>query len=617
MKFNIPQQTTPAANATPAHPRKLKKVLAALPNSNMGELTKQTFMILRDLNRQTMPNKQRLEDLEMIRVHARNIFDNLKKYFINRTLPLPDKSQKIVNLNQSILQELVYGYEIIIHEAANNIDTKIDDKTLSISACRALNYLSEMLLRTSEVYAPCPNNLWYDAHQLYVFAESRNLTDMVVLDNEKTPEKQTIENNYKQILLFSLARPISLRQRDSERVYQELFEWSKYSEIRREASENQVDQVFSVHINEDSAPHYLTKTDLAEDVVIRTLDASRLVDHVKGLIEAQSAKKQKLAVGDDIPLETLNTLVYSWGVSAKRRFSRAYRQGHINVAIGLTRTTRAIHDSLKPDEPAVTNNPGNMRTPANYLRTSASRKQDPDFTLERISTSDDDSRYMTNADAGADENNSWDMVAKGRALTETYDKEQKFENEDKFKQRQQDADSHWEVVNISPGGYCLRWNSDDTSKAQIGELIALQEYDAKNNFEWRVGVIRWMQFTHEHGLEIGVQVISPKVIAATAQRMNRPTEVPFECLMLPEMKVLNQASSIILPSHAFKANDKLIVRILDSKTKITLGETKEHTGSFTQFTYNNTEVDQRIKKQVKKEEATKNKDDFDELWSSL
>jgi hypothetical protein len=56
---------------------------------------------------------------------------------------------------------------------------------------------------------------------------------------------------------------------------------------------------------------------------------------------------------------------------------------------------------------------------------------------------------------------------------------------------------------------------------------------------------------------------------------------------------------------------------MENKLNITLSETKEHTGSFTQFTYENTEVDKRIKKQVKKEEATKNKDDFDELWSSL
>ena len=609
MKFNIPEQKTPSADATPNHPRKLKKVLSALPNSNMGELTKQTFLILRDLNRQSMPNKQRLENLEMIRVLARNIFDNLKKYFINRTLPLPDKSQKIVNLNQSILQELVYGYEIIIYEAANNIDTKIDDKTQSIAACRAINYLSEMLLRSSEVYAPCPKHLWYDAHQLYAFAESRNLTEITVIDNEKEPEKLTIENCYKQMVLFALARPIALRQRDSERVFKELYQWSKYSIIQRDASEKLIDNVFSMRIHEDSPPNYLAKADLAEDVTIRTLDASKLVTHVKSLIDEQSAKKQKLAVGDDLPLETLNALVLSWGISAKRRFSRAERHGHINVSIGLSRTAKAIRESFKSDT--------TFDTKSGFVRTSASTKQDPDFTLETINRSDEDAGYLTHTEVGADANNSWDMVAKGRTLTDTYANEQKFANDDKIKQRQLSADSHWEVVNISAGGYCLRWNSDDTSKAQIGELIALQEFDANNNFEWRVGVIRWMQFTQENGLEIGVQVVSPKVAAATAQRVNRPKEIPFECLMLPGVKALNQSSSILLPSHAFKTNDKLIVQILENKINITLGETKEHTGSFTQFTYKNTEVDKRIKKQVKKEEATKNKDDFDELWTSL
>jgi len=178
-------------------------------------------------------------------------------------------------------------------------------------------------------------------------------------------------------------------------------------------------------------------------------------------------------------------------------------------------------------------------------------------------------------------------------------------------------EEHWEIVNISAGGYCLRWNSDDTSKAQIGELISLQEFDANSNFEWRIGVIRWMQFTPENGLEIGVQVISPKVTTANAQRVNRPKEAPFDCLMLPGIKALQQPPSTILPSHAFKPGDKLVVQIMENKLDITLGETKEHTGSFTQFSYNNTETDQRIKKQAKKEEASKKRDDFDELWSSL
>jgi len=611
MRLNLPERNSPTAGSSPSNPRRLKKVLSTLPNANMGELTRQTFQILRDQNRQLMPNKHRLENLEMLRELARNIFNNLNKYFINRTLPLPDKSQKIINLNQSILRELINGYEIIAYDAANNIDTNVDDEILSIAICRAINYLSEIFLRSSEVYAPCPKNLWFDVHQLYAFAESRNLTGNIVIDTENKQEKTTIENCYKQILLFALARPITLRQSDSERVFKKLYEWSQYASIQHDVSEELIDNIFCMRINEDSAPGYLSKNDLADDVAIRLLNADKLVNHVEAIITQQNRQKQKLAIGDTIPVETLKVLVNAWAENAKRQYSRADRQGQINVAIGLKLAVETIHASFQKDE--------EVDTKPDFIRTAASAKQDPDFTLQSIvtETGKREQGYMTHNEAGGIENNSWDMVAKGRALTDTYANEKKFLNEGQLNLNQPKSDSHWAIVNISAGGYCLRWHSDDTSKAQIGELIALQEFDSTNNFEWRIGVIRWMQNTQKDGLEIGVQTISPKVIAATAQRFNRTDETPFDCLMLPDIKALKQVSSTLLPAHAFQTNDKLVVQLLENKLNITLGSTKEHTGSFTQFTYRNTEEDQRIRKRTKKEEATKNKDDFDELWSSL
>ena len=610
MRLNLPEQNAPTADSSPSNPRKLKKVLSALPNANMGELTRQTFQILRDQNRQAMPNKHRLENLEMLREQARKIFNNLKKYFINRTLPLSDKSQKIVNLNQSILRELINGYEIIVYEAANNIDTNIDDKTLNIAICRAIKYLSEMYLRSSEVYAACPKNLWFDIHQLYAFAESKNLTANIVIDEENEQEKTTIESCYKQILLFALARPITLRQSDSERVFKKLYQWSQYASITHDASEKLIDTVFCIKIQEDSAPDYLSKNDLNDGACIRILNVDKLISHIE-TISTQQKNNQKLAIGDTIPVETLEVLVSAWAENAKRRFSRADRHGDINVAIGLKLAAKTIRASMQKEE--------KVNTKTFSVRTSASIKQDPDFSLQSIVTDADkrEQGYMTHTEIADIENNSWDMVAKGRVLTDTYTKERKLIDEGQLNLNRRKTDSQWAIVNISAGGYCLRWNSDDTSHAQIGELIALQEFDSRNNFEWRIGVIRWMQFTQKNGLEIGVQAISPKVIAATAHRFNKPDETPFDCLILPGIKALKQASSTLLPAHAFKTNDKLVVQLAESELNITLGSTKEHTGSFTQFTYENTTEDQLIRKKVKKEETTKNKDDFDELWSSL
>ena len=215
----------------------------------MGEVTKQIFQILRDQNRQLMPNKHRLENLEMIRVPAREIFINLKKYFINRTLPLPEKSQKIIRLNQSLLQELIYGYEIIANQAVDESNEKVDNQTLTVAICRSINYLSEMLLCSCEIYQPCPKNLWRDAHQLYMLAETKNLENSIVINEELEVKESTVANTYKQLLLFSLARPTALRQSDSDRIYKELFNWSQYASILTEVSESMIDRVF-LHENQ-------------------------------------------------------------------------------------------------------------------------------------------------------------------------------------------------------------------------------------------------------------------------------------------------------------------------------------------------------------------------------
>ena len=625
MQLNIPKQSKPTGTSSPNDPKQLAKVLSALSNTNMGEITKQTFHMLHDHNRQTMPIQDRFDNLEQLRVPARKIFSNLKKHFINRTLPLPEKSQKIINLNQSILQELIYGYEIIVSEAANNIGDKVNEKTLSIAICRAINYLSEMLLRCNEVYQPCPKNLWRDTHQLYTFAESKKLIDISITIAERDIDKTTIADSYKQILLFALARPITLRQSDSSRIFKELFTWSQYATIRSDVSEDMADHIFCMKTNEDKAPHYLCEESIISDLDVRALDTRELVSHITSLANKQENEKPKFTVGDTIPLETLTTLIYSWGESPKRRFSRTERQGHIRVAIGLAKICQAMKEQqgTNPSHDAnarlgfVQLTKTSPETPIDgrhdFFQLSENPNKDSDFTLQSI---DKDNEQTTRTIVGANEKNEWDLVAKGRVRTTAYEKNNQLLNQT-IGADKHSSEYHWEVANISPGGYCLRWNSDSTSTAQIGELIALQESEPHNHARWYIGVIRWMQFTQADGLEIGVQILSPQVIAGTAQRINRLDETPFDCLMLPRIEALNQTSSTILPSHAFKAETKLIIRVAEHKLNITLKDIKEHTGSFTQFAYNNTNLDQQINKQAKKEDTHNRRDDFDELWSSL
>ena len=620
MKLHIPEQQAPVKGALQNHPRKLKKWLANLPHANMGEMTRQVYSAVRELNRQTMPAKYRIEDMELLRGTVRNIFDNLEKYFINRTLPLPEKSQKIVNLNQSLLQEMSFGYKIIISEAVNGSDKKIDSRSQNIAILRAIRYMSELLLRASEIYQPYPAGSWYDIHQMYSYAEQQGFHKKAIPDNEYVNKKATIEDYYKQIMLFALARPTALRQSDTERVYKKLAEWSSLTKLGREAQENQVNRFFCARIDQDHPPSYLSMQDCDDTSQIRTLETSKLVENIRKEIESTQEAQDKLGIGDQFSVETLQVLAMSWGVCAKRRFSRADRSGSLKAVIGLVNAAREIAGRSQAEETEVDIKPG-KRNQLNISLEVVSREHED--TRSQVKT-----RYSANKEVITRNEEAWDMVAKGRVLTKSYDKHRKHLDAGSLNLAV-NRDNHWEIVNVSAGGYCLRWNSDIPSKAQIGELIALLEKEPDGSFAWRAGVIRWMQFTRENGLEIGVQVLSPKVLPATVQRSHRPNEEPFDCLMLPGIKPLNLPPSVLLPAHAFRPGDNLRIWIVREEEKeksgsdseesieIRLVSINEHTGSFTQFQYYSKDVIAKAEQEAKKKAAASNKDNFDEIWSSL
>ena len=619
MKLHIPRQQAPAKDATPQHPRKLKKWLAGLPHANMGEVTRMVYSAVRDLNRQSMPIKYRIEDMELLRETVRNIFGNLEKHFINRTLPLPEKSQKIVKLNQALLQEISYGYKIVVFEAANKVDKKVDIKTQNLAILRAIRYMSELLLRASEIYEPCPTGTWYDIHQMYTYAEQNGFHTKVIPDAEYELKKASIEDYYKQVLLFALARPTALRQSDSERVYKKLSEWATQVRLGNDAQEHHVNRFFCARSDQDRPPHYLSMKDCDNTDGIRTIDTSQLVETIRNEMQARSNQEAKLAVGDQFSEETLNVLAMSWGVCAKRRFSRADREGTIKTAIGLVNASRVIAGIVDEEEKQE-----EEIKPGKHKQLNISLETMPEDLKARESQLK--STYMTHHEIGSNPNSAWDMVAKGRVLTEAYEKD-KLMMEDSQIRRLRKKNTEWEIVNVSAGGFCLRWDSDVSTMAQIGELIALCEKEPGGTDVWRIGVIRWMRYLRESGLEIGVQVLSPKVMSATAQRRNRPNEAPFDCLMLPGVRPLNLPPSVLLPAHAFRPSDNLVIEFREANQdanadpatgiEIQLNDVQEHTGSFTQFQYTSREEMEKQKLEERKQASSRNKDNFDEIWSSL
>jgi cyclic-di-GMP-binding protein len=614
MKLNIPEQIEPGKDDFPSHPRKLKKWLTSLKQANMGAFTREIYNGLLKLNRLAVAPKQRLEDMEMMTEHARHIFDQLHKHFINRTLPLPDKSLKIINLNQAILTEMSIGYKIIIFEASNNLN-KVDNKTLLLACERALHYKSEMLLRSSQVYTELPAGSWSDIHRIYTYAKSKDLQKKKVKNHEIIKDSISIEDHYKQILLFSLARPHALRQSDSDRVYRAMPDWADYTSLSSEPIPNKMNRYFVSHIDGDQPPNCISNEDLKDLGRVCAIDTMKLINHLRSQINDDESLSNSITVGDQVSQDTLRTIVSSLSLCAKRRFSRGERADDIKVAIGLSTIYDAINEEVMPPKPMR-----GKKAPSSTFSLESipdSERADTDVFAKQ-----DPSLFITNPDL-ADKKDSaagaWDMVSKGRALTESYARELQQQDQALGELNTGDPDAHWKISNVSAGGYCLRWVAATTSKAQVGELIGVREREPDHTYQWRVGVIRWMQYTVEHGLEIGVQILSPKVISCTIRRPERKKEAPFNCLMLPGIKPIQQPSTLLLPAHAFQKNNTLEIHVHERDLEIKLGTIREHTGSFTQFQFSHANEDGNPDDEGNEDNSKKssNPHDFDSIWSSL
>ncbi|MDH5735436.1 MAG: hypothetical protein OEY87_04860 [Gammaproteobacteria bacterium] len=618
MKLYIPEQIPPSEDAFPNHPRKVKNWLAELKQANMGDFAREVYNGLLQLNRQAMPTKYRLENMELLRAASRYIFTQLHKHFVNRTLPLPEKSLKIINLNQALLNEMAIGYKIIIFESANNL-VKVDSKYLLISCERALHYLAEQLLRFSQVYSEYPKGTWWDIHRIYGYAEQKNIHTKKISDDELRKKTTTIENYYKQILLFSLARPNALRQSDAERLFKILPDWVEFTTLSSKLKANNMNRYFCSKLDSDQPPACISQNDTNNNNSLRNIELDNLVNQLRKQINDSESFGTQVSIGDQMSQETLRTLVSSWSQCAARRFSRGERENDIRAVIGLGSIYKELTKAPEPERPAAaarTNKkpgamfslesiPENMRTKREVFD-----NQDPSF-------------FITHPNLKAEKDSSasaWDMVAKGRALTESYARELQTQNEEMGEINKEAPDLHWKISNVSAGGYCLRWNSKSTSRAQVGELIGIREKEPDHTYQWRVGVIRWMQYTQNNGLEVGIQVLAPKLIPCKVKRTNRSKEEPFEGLMLPGIKPIQQPSTLLLPAHAFKKDNTLSINIHERDIEVKLGSIREHTGSFTQFQFSqisgNPEPDNGGGNEAKKEPSSK-PDDFNSIWSSL
>jgi hypothetical protein len=139
--------------------------------------------------------------------------------------------------------------------------------------------------------------------------------------------------------------------------------------------------------------------------------------------------------------------------------------------------------------------------------------------------------------------------------------------------------SEWMVTNESPDGYALMHVSGDTDELRIGDVVALQalgEADKGGDASWHICIIRWAISENPEHVELGLQLIAVRAIAA---EVAQPYELPagrVSALILPQTPPLRPLESLLVAAGELQSSEERLVLLVESDNLLVREVRTEH-----------------------------------------
>jgi len=585
--LRAPTPTQPRLSFCEATPRDLKRWIADLPKANIGETARRLYQGLSELNQLLTPSDNRLQLLELLRPEVYYVCKHLERHFLHQSIVLDERSRKVVNLCQALQGHLAIGYKQIVVRIAPRF-SKDRAPLLTHALQRAMHCLNGTLIRATELYAPVPEGLWLELHQLYRIACTHRLQDQSLRD-PLASQTQTIsiEQTYTVALLLGAARCNQLRQNQIARLVEVLEPWSKWLKLQTQAS-----GLFAVAPELDIGPRYRAKFRPEQLESLLTFDPQPLVAAIDAhLRDIESANPLPVPAG--LSVDTLQHLSAAWGQAVERSFQRTASQGTLTLCVGMS----ALHFYL-----------GGQRPFSEILKTPGSGR----------------AKFTAMEPAGP-QNDHW-RQAFDAAPQGTADAMLPYE-EIEYPQLQID-DSHetsdqnrhfptyvLPVINHSPGGYCLAWPDAVPEELQAGEMVGIEDAAGGG---WSIAVVRWIRQVRGGGTQMGIEQVAPYAEPCGLQLVRARDDHShyLRGLLLPAISAVDLPATLLAPRLPFQEGNKVLINTNGEERRAGLDRRLASTNSFNQFAYRSLEA-ARNENATGSDGGVGSEEDFDSLWKTL
>lgn len=605
LRQRLPLQDLNRLSLVSAQPKKLAEWLTSLPMINVGESARQVYQTLQEVNRLQTDERSRYLLLETLRPTIQYLCQALAKHYLNQSVMLPEKATKVATLAQALQNHLANGYKLVALDGLDRLQQNRRDpelpRLIAIAVYRAISELTGTQLRSSQLYLSTPPRLWQELHCLYLVAVEQQLNTLPLKDsNLKYREQSSVEEVYTRALLLATCIPNKLRQQEIAQVYELSEVWAPLVHLERlqEGSE-----LFVFDLAKDAPPTYRSLGRAGDTGEVRAINPHGLVDRLKDVLNDPQLGHPKARGEAGLSAPLIHHLTQAWSKLTERSFQRVAHDGKLELCLGLT----ASHYFLADNTDFETLMHGNKD------KMLLSDPNNPFLKLSNYTRSREDDRGQKDV---------WSLAYGNAAGREDRDFVFNFGNKEEESSNEPVKELYdrflCQIVNISPGGYCIEWAGVVPSSVKAGELVGLRE-DGQE--EWSIGAIRWVRQLPGQGAQLGLEVLAPKAKPCGARVIKKTGDSTeyMRTLLLPELKALGRKATLITPNLTFRAGYKIVIMLDGEEEKAQLSRLVSTTQSFSQFEF------QLMRKTAEEPEESKpaattardDDEDFDSIWSTL
>ncbi len=592
-RFSLPAQDRGAPSAAQSNPTALAQWLESLPKTNLGQTTRSLYEGITELNRVTLSPALRLQLLEVLRPAIYFAAAGLRRHYLNQPIVLSEQAQKVTQLAHVLLQELASGYTLVAVQTLENEKRSgfsQPQQGVATALHRTLVNHTHNLLRDALLYREPRPGCWHALHQTAALAWEQQLERFAVADPQAGDS--TLEAVYLRALLLGSARAHQLRQDDLIKTFSHLLEWSRLVSLCGS------DQgLFVIDSDSDDGPIYREYFHPKDSTNTHTLglDTRALGEH---LYQQRNADDEALVGQNLLSNDLLAHLTLAWTTASNRAFLRMDANEPIELALGLTATHHFCADEI--DFALLLSKEGFVKT-----------KNHESNPFLRVETPPRENRPR----------DVWDSPYMNSGLTRIsvdsidYNIRNQHQNTERTKDKDKYRFHAVETINISPGGFCLKWPPESATQIRTGEIVGIRERNHKN---WSIGVIRWVRLL-ESGPQLGIQLLSPTATPFGARVIQKtgPQGEFQRVLVLPEMKQSGQPTTLITPRLPFRSGQKVALVYRDKETRVQLVRRRASTTAFSQFEFRRLGAAAATADSGAETKAPTDDSEFDSLWDNL